>query len=85
MPDDTTRFYSTKQVADLLNVSTAHVRRMAKALDLGTVRLGTARMFTDADIAILEARDTTTGPKPRGGRRSSASPPTRTASRSPQR
>lgn len=47
--------YTTKQVADALNITTGRVRQIARQLDLGRW-VGSIRLYSEADIAAMRAR-----------------------------
>ena len=61
MTSDT--LYTTKQVADALGITTGRVRQLARALGIGRW-VGSMRLYTDADIDALRARNTRSGPRP---------------------
>ncbi len=58
-------YHTTEQAAARLGIDAGHVRRIAKALGIGTKIGERAWMFTDSDIAALRQRDTKTGRKAR--------------------
>ena len=59
----TETLYTTKQVADALGITTGRVRQLARKLNLGRW-VGSVRLYSDADLAILRARSTQRGPVP---------------------
>lgn len=60
MTDDQPQLYSTAEVARRLHISDAHVRRLAGRHGIGVI-IGKQRVFTDADVDRLQARNTTPG------------------------
>lgn len=67
MTDDRESLYSTAEVGRRLGLSAAHVRRLAAMHGIG-VLIGKSRVFTDADVERLQARNTQVG-RPRIHRR----------------
>ena len=63
MTDDREVLYSTADVARRLRLSDAHVRRLAARLGIGVV-IGKQRVFSEADIDRLRARNTQVGRPP---------------------
>lgn len=61
MPSDI--LYTTKQVADALNITTGRVRQIARALDLGRW-VGSVRLYSEADVAAMRARKQRTPGRP---------------------
>lgn len=64
--DEPPRLHSTREAAELLGLHEDHVRRLAKRLDIGLL-IGKQRVFTDADLERLRARNTKLGPKSHRG------------------
>jgi hypothetical protein len=58
----TDTLYTTKQIADALGITTGRVRQLARDLNLGRW-VGTVRLFDDADLERLRARNQTRGRK----------------------
>lgn len=59
MTDDT--LYTTKQIADMLGITTGRVRQLARALDLGRW-VGSVRLYSEADLDVMRSRNTRVGP-----------------------
>ena len=62
--DEQPRLFSTKEAAARLELHEGHVRRLAKRLDIGLL-IGKQRVFTDADLERLRARNTRPGTRRR--------------------
>ncbi len=56
MPD----LHTTRQVADRLELAASRIRQLAPVLGVGQ-RVGRDWVFTDEDVAILDARKKTLG------------------------
>jgi excisionase family DNA binding protein len=52
------KHYKTKDVAELLSVAEATVRRLARVGELKSVKIGNDRRFAESEIAALLKRNT---------------------------
>lgn len=62
-PEVLRHWMTTEQVAIELGVTTGRIRQLARQLGVGTT-VGRGRLYSDADLAGMRSRPTSTGPAP---------------------